>query len=144
MLLRFPFDLAHLVRVGSSFKVRSLSSSSRLFELATGSLGVQRLLPIDGMHWTWACWLWHFQTAHFPSSDSVPRQWASLPSSQKPGNETGHSEQVTASQGIGANQAKHAGCRQPRSQGGAHPICSSLKEWSTPAPHPGSVKPSCT
>lgn len=25
----------------------------------------------------------------------------------KPGNETGHQEQVTASQGIGANQAKH-------------------------------------
>lgn len=45
---------------------------------------------------------------HTSLSDSVPKQWASLPSSQKPGNETGHEEQVTASQGIGANQAKHA------------------------------------
>lgn len=44
---------------------------------------------------------------HTSFSDSVPKQRASLPFSEKPGNETGHQEQVTASQGIGANQAKH-------------------------------------
>lgn len=101
----FSFDLTTLVRVGS-FKARSLSSRYLLFELVAGSLGVQRLLLIDGMQWTWACWLWHFQTAHFLQWQRAKAMGLTAIFS-KPGNETGHQEQVTTSQGIGANQAKH-------------------------------------
>lgn len=101
----FPFDLTPLVRVGS-FKARSLSSCYLLFELVASSLGIQGLLLIDGMHWTWACWLWHFQTAHFLQWQRAKAMGLTAIFS-KPGNETGHQEQVTASQGTGANQAKH-------------------------------------
>lgn len=141
MLLRFPFDLVPLVRVGS-FKVRSLSPSSWLFELAAGSLGVQRLLLIDGMPWACACWLWHFQTAHFRQrqrakamgltaifSKTRKWNWPRRASDREPGHWCKPSK---------------TRCRQPRSQGRVHPICSSWKEWSTPAPRPGSGKPSCT
>lgn len=46
---------------------------------------------------------------HTSFSDSVPQATGLTAIFSKPGSETGHHEQVTASQSMGADQAKHQG-----------------------------------
>lgn len=76
----FPFDLASLVRLQAVLRQDLYLVVSIL--TCSGLIRVQRHLVIDGMHWTWGCWLWHFKTAHFLQWHSVPEQQAWLPFSQ--------------------------------------------------------------